>query len=91
MSIIKWNKCYSLKGSGKFFKILVSEHETSQFFGTVIHYEEINQGMNTKLDIKGKQFLNFSEEELMSEINKWVTENLHGDFIMTLEEQNNFK
>jgi hypothetical protein len=25
----------------------------------------------------------------MSEIEKWVTENLHGDFIMTLEEQNN--
>lgn len=85
MSPIKWNKCYNLKNNAKFFKVMVAEHEPSQFFGTVIHYDEINDGMNTELDIKSQPFCNTTEEKLMAEIKKWVTENLRGDFTMKLE------
>jgi len=86
---INWTKVYSLDHQNGLFKLYVSSHTNSYYFGAVLYYVRTGrwaEGEEVRLDMKLENFIGHSEDSVYQQCIDWVGENLPGNYNVNLVE-----
>ncbi len=77
--MIVQTKEYQAKCDRGQFKIFLSEHSDKYFCGSVFYYEKKGswaKGQDVNIDLKQKQFADFSEETVYKQCVDWIKQNI---------------